>query len=143
THIAFIASASLYLLIVVIYLVLRIIFGDRFWWLSLLNSFAHLLFLPLLLLVPLALLIRTRQTILRMLPVMLIGGLWFGPYYLPKNLPVSNGNIIRVLTLNVWGNNHDLSRIESWVREVNADIVLLQEISPTYATDSLPNLEDL
>jgi vancomycin resistance protein VanJ len=120
-----------------------VIFGDRFWWLSLLNTFAHLLFLPLLLFVPLALLIRTRQPILRMLPVMLIGGLWFGPYFLPKNLPTPTGSVIRVLTLNVWGNNNDLSRIETWVREVNADIVLLQEISPAYATDSLPNLIDL
>lgn len=133
----------MYLFVLVVYLLLRVIFGDRFWWLSLLNTFAHLLFLPLLLVVPLAILIRARQTILRMLPVMLIGGLWFGPYFLPKNLPAPSGTVIRVLTLNVWGNNHDLSHIETWVRNTNADIVLLQEISPTYATDSLPNLIDL
>lgn len=136
-------SASIYGFLLVIYLLLRLIFGDRFSWLSLLNTFAHLLFLPLLLFVPLALLMRTRQTILRIFPLMLIGSLWFGPYYLPKNPPAPTGEVISVLTFNVWGNNHDLTRTETWIRDTNADIVLLQEISPTYAADCLPNLLDL
>jgi endonuclease/exonuclease/phosphatase (EEP) superfamily protein YafD len=134
---------NVYVITLVIYLVLRSIFGDRFWWLSLVNTFAYMLFLPLLVLLPVALLFRARLYTLRLLPVALVGGLWYGPYYLPKPVEIASDRTIRVLTHNVWGNNHDLRRMEDWIRQSNADLVLLQEISPAYAADSLPNLLDI
>jgi vancomycin resistance protein VanJ len=135
---------NLYVVTLIIYLILRGLFGDRFWWLSLVNTFAYILFLPLLALLPLALLFRARLHTLRLLPVALVGGLWYGPYYLPKPpVETASGRTIQVLTHNVWGNHHDLHQMEEWIRQSNADLVLLQEISPAYATDSLPNLMDI
>jgi endonuclease/exonuclease/phosphatase (EEP) superfamily protein YafD len=136
-------TAALYTIGLLGYLVLRLLFGDGFWWLSLLNTFAHLLFLPLLPLFTLAALLRARLTMLRLSPLAVIGGLWFGGYFLPKPAPTVTGRSINLLTSNVWGNNHDLHKIEAWIRQTNADIVLLQEISPAYAKDSLPNLLDV
>ncbi len=140
----FVSAASiLYLLAILDYLVLRGLFGDRFWWLSLVNTFAYGLFLPLIILLPLALLTRGQRATLTLLPVMLVGALWFTPYYLPKHLHAPGGTTLKVLTANVWGNNHDLRTIEAWIAESGADIVLMQEISPAYAGENLPDLLDL
>jgi vancomycin resistance protein VanJ len=134
---------TLYAVALVCYLVLRVLFGDRFWWLSLANTFAHLLFLPLLFLIPAALLFRLRSSALRLVPLAIIGGMWFVPYYVPRSTDALTGTSLKVLTFNVWGNNHDLAQVENWLRAEDADVVLLQEISPTYATDRLPGLLDL
>lgn len=134
--------AALYTLGLIAYLLLRVLFSDRFWWLALANNFAPFFFLPLVALLVLAVLLRARRTVF-LLPFALVGALWFGPYYLPKSVVASGGQTARVLTFNVWGNNHDLSQIETWLREVNPDLVLLQEISPAYAQETLPNLLDV
>jgi endonuclease/exonuclease/phosphatase family metal-dependent hydrolase len=136
-------TASLYALAMVVYLVLRLVFGDGFWWLSLLNSFAHLLFMPLVPLLALVALVRSRIAALRLLPLAVIGGLWFGPYLLPKSQAAQTGASLRVLTFNVWGNNHNLRPIEDWIRESQADVVLLQEVSPAYARNELTHLLDM
>lgn len=136
-------AASLYALVMVVYLVLRLVFGDGFWWLSLLNTFAHFLFLPLMPLLALVALVRSRIAALRLLPLAVIGGVWFGPYLLPKAQSSEVGITLRVLTFNVWGNNHDLRPIEAWIRESQADVVLLQEVSPAYAHSELRHLLDL
>ncbi len=133
---------GLYLIILAVYVILRGLFGDRFWWLSLLNTFAYVLLLPLAVLLPLALVTRARQTTLRLLPVLVAGGVWFAPYYLPKSPPVQTGTTLKVLTSNVWGHNHTLDEVENWVREVDADIVMLQEISPAYSQEHIPGLMD-
>jgi vancomycin resistance protein VanJ len=126
----------------VAYLILRVAFGDRWWWLAMLNNFAPLYFVPLVILLLLAALLRAQQIVM-LLPLALVGLVWFGPYFVPKRPAPASSATLRVLTYNVWGNNHDLHAIESWVREVNADLVLLQEISPAYARDSLPGLRDV
>lgn len=136
-------SAGVYSAAVIVYLVLRLLFGDGFWWLLLVNTFAYLVFVPLLVLIPAALLVRARMAAFRLFLLAVIALLWFGPYYTPKPVRAASDTALHVLSLNVWGNNHHLDDIEAWVRGNNADIVLLQEISPAYANDGLANLRDL
>ncbi len=136
-------TASLYALGMAVYLALRLVFGDGFWWLSLLNTFAHLLFLPLLPLLALAAFARSRAGTLRLLPLAVVGGLWFAPYFVPRIPNAASGIRLNLLTFNVWGHNHDLSQVETWLRDTEADIVLLQEVSPAYARTDLPHLRDL
>lgn len=136
------ALTGLYLMILLIYVILRGLFGDRFWWLSLLNTFAYVLLLPLVILLPLTVVTRARQTALRLLPVLVAGGIWLAPYYVPKSSPAPSGVTLKVLSANVWGNNHNLSAVETWIRGVDADIVLLQEISPAYSQEHMPDLMD-
>jgi endonuclease/exonuclease/phosphatase family metal-dependent hydrolase len=134
---------NLYVVTLVIYLILRGLFGDRFWWLSLVNTFAYILFLPLLALLPLALLFRARLYALRLLPVALVGGLWYGPYYLPKSPVQTSENTIRVATGNMWIRNPRLDELESWIRNSGADVLLMQEITPEYAAKRLDSLKDM
>lgn len=134
---------TVYLSLFSAYLILRYMLGDGVWWLSLVNTFAYGWFLPLLILVPLALLLRQRRAVVRLAPVVAVAGLWFGSYYVPTPTVNADGPMLQVIAANVWGNNHDLSSIEDWLRETNADVLILQEISPTYATDNLPALLDL
>ncbi|HEX2908132.1 MAG TPA: endonuclease/exonuclease/phosphatase family protein [Phototrophicaceae bacterium] len=133
---------GVYTLALVVYLALRLLFGDGFWWLGLLNTFAHLLFLPLLVLLPLALLIRARGAALRLLPLVVVAGLWFGPYYLPKAPPEAVGDTIRVATFNMRVVNNDLSLAETWIKQLGADIVCLQEIPLDLAESLLARLHE-
>jgi endonuclease/exonuclease/phosphatase family metal-dependent hydrolase len=133
---------NLYVIAVAFYLIARLLIGDRFWMLSLLNTFAYVVFVPLLPLLVIGLLLRQPRPTLRLLPVMALGGLWFAPY-LPKITPAVTGPTLTVLSQNVWGNNHNLTTFEDWLRGSGADVLLLQEISPAYATDGLPRLADV
>jgi endonuclease/exonuclease/phosphatase family metal-dependent hydrolase len=134
--------AALYTLALLAYLLLRVLFGDRFWWLALAHNFTPFFFAPLVALLALAAVLRTRRKGF-MLPFALLGALWFGPYFLPKQVPSAGGPTVRVLTFNVWGYNRTPSEIEAWIREVNPDLVFLQEISSDYARDAAPDLLDM
>jgi vancomycin resistance protein VanJ len=138
--------AGLYAAGLALVLLLRVCFGDRFWWLALLNSAAPYAFLPLILLLPLAIALRGRVVTIALAALAVIGGLWFGPYFLPYGaaasaLPQGPADL-RVVSFNVWGNNPRLAEVEAWLRAMDADLVLLQEIPPQYA-GGIPALADL
>lgn len=63
---------GLYVLTIFLYLPVRLILGDRFWPVNMVNTFAHLLFLPLLVLLVLALVVRSWRSVVKLLPVALI-----------------------------------------------------------------------
>lgn len=140
---AFVVTGVLYATIILTYLAVRLVAADAFWRLAFIDTFAHWLILPVFLLLPMALVLRKRRIAFALLPIALTGIVWFAPYFMPKFPPKPTGQVIRVLTFNVWGNNHDLSRIEDWIRQSGADLVLLQEVSPTHAEGVLPGLMDL
>lgn len=141
-HLLFSFIVGLYIAALAVYLLLRALFGDRFWWLSLVNTFAYFVFLPLLVLLPAALVFKMRRNALRLIPVALIGGLWLAPYYLPRspNASILAGQTLRALTFNVWGNNQHMDDVETWIRNSGADVVMLQEITPQHTQDVLPRL---
>lgn len=122
---------AFYLFFLTLYVILRFTLGDGIWWLSLLNTFAFLLFIPL----PLALLgawlQKTRS--LRWLSVALVAValVWFGQYFLPKTPRAAPGEPIKVLTYNMQAKDEGL---ESFLQDTQPDIVFLQEISSTLAT---------
>lgn len=136
-------SGGLYLAGLATYLVLRLVFGDRFWWLAAVNNVPHFLFIPLMAVFPMLLLIRARKLALVALVMVTVGMAWFVPYFIPKVQAAANGPTLRVLSFNVWGNNHRLEGVEAWIREQNADLVFLQEVSPAYARDSMPGLAEV
>jgi endonuclease/exonuclease/phosphatase family metal-dependent hydrolase len=89
------------------------------------------------------LLFRARLYTLRLLPVALVGGLWYGPYYLPKSPVQTSENIIRVATGNMWIRNPHMDNLEMWIRNSGADVLLMQEITPEYAAERLDSLKDV
>lgn len=136
--------ALAYLVLMLVYGVLRLTIGDGNPRLSLVNSFAYFLFLPLPLLLIFTLLARSRLAFLRLLPIVVVLLVWIGPRFVPKPIVAASGEKpLRMVTLNVWGNQHDFSRTEAWLRTTEADIISLEEVSPTYAAEKMKALSDL
>jgi len=124
-------AIAIYLLALAVYLMLRIVVGDRLWWLAFFNNFTPYYFAPLLILLPLALMARSRANIARLLPFAVIFLLWYGPYWLPKNIAAASENeSLKIVTFNVLPINPRLDDVVEWIRETDADVVLLQELSP-------------
>lgn len=132
-----------YLVGLVSYLGLRVAFGGRFWWLALLNDFVVVLFLPLPIVLVLGGLFRFRWVLAIGLGLALVGVLWFGPYFVPKAKASPTESTLCVVTFNTWGHNSRLEEWQEWLREIEADIVLMQEIPERYANNGVPELEDL
>jgi endonuclease/exonuclease/phosphatase (EEP) superfamily protein YafD len=98
-----------------------------------LGNFTPFYFAPLLVLLPLMLLARAKRGALLMLPLALLGLLWFGRLYLPKAAAeAGDAPTLRVITFNVWGDNRDLSAIEDWMRGQAADVVVTIELPPAW-----------
>ncbi|MFN8419686.1 MAG: endonuclease/exonuclease/phosphatase family protein [Anaerolineae bacterium] len=135
------SSAVLYLLALVAYLVLRGVFGDRLF-MGVINSFAHLLFLPLILALPLLALLRSRWSLLGLV-LLIVAGTWFGSYFLPKFHTAATGNTLKVVTFNVWRENTQLSELETWLRSIDADVILIQEYPRQFPTTTVRNLQDV
>lgn len=134
----------IYVLVLALYLILRLVVGDRWWWLAFLNNFAPYYFLTLLIFFPMAVILRNRTNIVRLLPFVLIGLLWYGSYWLPKNTAVASGSeSLKIVTFNVLPINPRLDDVVAWIREMNADVVLLQELAPHIKTRLREELADL
>ncbi|MCD6290943.1 MAG: endonuclease/exonuclease/phosphatase family protein [Anaerolineae bacterium] len=115
---------------IVAWLVLRQFFPDsRWWWLALADTFALYLFTPLILLIPVAWLTRTRWAARAMI-IPLVAFLWlFGGLFLPKFPTIqADAPTLTVMTFNVWGFNTDAEAIAGVIHQVNPDIILLQEV---------------
>lgn len=108
---------------------LHLYFGDRLWWLALVNSFVPLLFVPLLVFIPLAPLVRHplyQSGILIPVGYFL---LVYGPLFLPKSSPphLAEPAPFTVMTFNMWSGSRQAATI-NLVREHDLpDIVALQE----------------
>src|SRR5436190_763553 len=120
-------GSGAYLIGLAIFLLLRLVFGSRFWWLGLINNFTPWTFLPLVVLFPLIALLGTRWLLVAATVLALICVALFGPYYVPRTHPTPIGATIRIVTFNIWPNNQDMQQVEAWLRQINADVVFLQE----------------
>src|SRR5438105_7088675 len=86
---------SAYLLSLTSYLILRLFFGDRFWWLALINVVMFWTFLPLMVGVPLVILLRSRWLIGLALILSLVWIIQFGRFFIPKNHPLPTGQQLK------------------------------------------------
>lgn len=116
------------------YLILRAIFDGEWWWLGLLNTFALWLFMPLLMLIPLALLLRGKRTAALSLCLALLGFWKFAP--MADRPPSSAPQDFRVLAFNVWKDNSRIDKTVDWILAQNADILILEE----FVEENLPAL---
>lgn len=119
-----------YLAALLLWLALHLLYGDRWWWLFLLTSLAFYLFLPALLLPPIAL--ATRH------PPLWVGfglaaAVWvglFGRLYLPHSAPAyASDTILTVLTYNALYHNTEVEHMVAAIRANDADLVAIQELS--------------
>src|SRR5689334_16910184 len=136
-------SLLTYLGTLVLYLILRLSFGDRLWWLAALNNFAFWIFVPLIAVLPVALLLRRRWLIVTASVLSLIAALWIGPYYLPKVTAAPSGLTLNIVTFNMYRNNPRVSDVETWLRQQQVDVVFLQEIPRSYSGNQIASLIDI
>lgn len=103
------------------------------WWLELSSIFALYLFAPVLILVPLAILMRSvliRGTVM-------IGAVafltLFSSQLLPPDIEQTAASQLRVVTYNTLALNQQPDSVVATIRAQNADIVAIQELSPSVA----------
>jgi endonuclease/exonuclease/phosphatase (EEP) superfamily protein YafD len=127
---------------IVVWQILRLAAGDRWWWLASANVLSLYLFLPLLALVPLAWLARQRAAIVSTTVPAAILVLLYGGLFLPSMAPpgVGDAETFRVMTLNVLYTNDDGAAIERLVRAKQPDLICLQELNPRLAADLVARL---
>src|SRR5690242_6061368 len=117
----------IYLLVMLLYALSRFIIQDRFWIISLLNTFAFVIFVPLPILLIFTLIARSRRAMLYLLPIIMWIVIWFGPRFLPKNKAASISTF-RVMTNNVSHFNQSPARIPAVILAQNPDVIFLQEV---------------
>jgi vancomycin resistance protein VanJ len=126
------------------YLFLRLVFGDSLWWLAWLNNFTPYYFLPLLISFPLALGLRRHRLSIVHFLLLSIGIVWFLPRFTHGlSTPAVSAPRLTIVTFNVWGDNSQLEDVIDWLRETNADVVLLQEIPPAWSGVTIAEIHDL
>ncbi len=136
--------AVAYALAVVVWQIMRLAAGDRWWWLASANVLSLYLFLPLLVLLPLAGVTRQRTAVVATATSTLVFLLLYGGLFLPSWVPVeaADAATFRVMTLNVLFTNDDGAAIERLVRAERPDLICLQELNPRLAADLVVRLGD-
>ncbi len=134
---------TLYLISFVTYLALRLVLGDRFWWLALINAFAIYTFVPAFALLGLSLLLRLWRTAFRVGLVCLLAIVWFGPFFQARPAPTIRGTVLTVVSANLYSDrNYDFENVITWLQEISPDLVLIQE-SPSVFSDGIDALRDI
>ncbi|MEM6281833.1 MAG: endonuclease/exonuclease/phosphatase family protein [Chloroflexota bacterium] len=116
------------------YIAARVIIGDGYWLLSFANNFAPYYFLPLVVALPAALVMRRRviSSTLGVLLLLAVG--WYGPRFVPQAAaPAANSTTLTVVTFNMFGENETVREAVNWLLTTDADVILLQETpAPIY-----------
>ncbi|OGO19167.1 MAG: hypothetical protein A2Z14_06610 [Chloroflexi bacterium RBG_16_48_8] len=112
------------------YYVIRELSQTKLWFIQALHYVLPWLFIPLVMLLPLAILLRSRiKTLLLILPLPLFL-LTYGELYLPR-LPVrTTGDPFVVMTYNVWEGNVQFDQIASEIQTHDPDLLSIHESSP-------------
>jgi vancomycin resistance protein VanJ len=110
------------------------LFGTRWWWLFLLNTFAEYLFLPLPVILAIALFTRRREIWVGFGAGLALGVCLYGGLFLP---PAPKGDtssaMLTVMSYNMLGPSENPEGVVATIRSANADVVALQELNPPAA----------
>jgi vancomycin resistance protein VanJ len=117
-----------------VWYVLRELHGDSWDWLALVNTFALYLFVPLLFLVVIVLAARHFDLLPLLGAPLALFILLFGAQWIP---PLTRADptlpTLRVMTFNVNGNTNYPERATTRITTEDADLVLIQELSPHHS----------
>ncbi len=114
-----------------LYLTYHFICGDCLPIVAQFNHIAHFVLLSGLVGFVTTIILRgNKQQIAWFLPSIIIFGLWFGGNWLPKSTPDVEGIEIKVATYNVLGFMADPEQTFAVIRNLDADLIGLQELRP-------------
>jgi vancomycin resistance protein VanJ len=140
------AAIDLYALATIIYLLLRLLLGERFWPVALLNSLMPLPLLPAVsaLLVQLAFwlarIVRVWHAAL-LLPAALAFIVLYGGLFVPRARTAPEGaSTFMLLSFNVQSQMGNSDDIAAFLLSSGADVIALQELTQTLADQLIPQL---
>jgi Uncharacterized protein conserved in bacteria, COG3021 len=140
------ATVIVYLLFLVVWLITRTLFGDRWWWLFLLNAVTPYLLMPLPLLILPAIIARRWFAVVLSIPLFVISApLLIDPWLRFDTARYGfsfQGAPFRIMTFNINGGNDRPDRVVAAIRDARPDIVALQEINPDIAAALERNLKN-
>lgn len=104
--------------------------GERWNIVAFFNTFAQIMWLPALFLLPLALLLRSGRTVVLLLPAALAFVITFGDHFMPHATvtPTEKQTVFTFMTYNLLDNGRDSSEIVELIAEAEPDVVALQEL---------------
>ncbi len=137
------ALTHYYFMAFFIWLVLSPFFGDRWWWLFLLNSFSVYFFFLLPLPLTLAIITRKRSLLIGTLGIFLAGLILYGGLFLPSfEQNKKTEQQLSVMTFNLLGSNTEPAGVISSIRASDAEIIAFQELNPEIAREIEKELLD-
>jgi len=126
----FFGVVGIYGVFVMLALILRLTVGEQWQVVSRLNNALHLLIMPALILLPLCLFARRFRLALLMLPACVTFVTVYGIMFIPRSVSVSeDAQKISLLTYNLQAEQDLLDPMVQNIRDAQADIVALQEMS--------------
>ncbi len=126
----FVALTGAYGLTITLFLALRLLVGEQWTLIAIVNSFVHLMLIPALALLPLCMIRRRWRLALTQLPAALVFTASYGGAFLPQPIATApDAFSFSVMTYNLHIEKWELDPIISLIREADADIVALQEFS--------------
>jgi vancomycin resistance protein VanJ len=134
-----------YVVLIVLWLVTRSLFSDLVGWIGLLNYLAIYLFIPLPILLAIALWQRWRRLVVGLCIPLLAFYIFYGMLFLPS-APTqvgSPGQPLTVMTFNLRLGNQSEQPIAQIIRAANPDIVGVQEWMPELAKPLMASLIDV
>jgi vancomycin resistance protein VanJ len=135
---------QVYLGSLVTWATMRMLFGDRWWWLFFLNTFAQYLFLPLPALFATAWFTRRRSLWAGFGTALTIGTHLYGWMWWPKpNLHHESHATLTVMTFNMLGFNQHPDGVVAAIRASTADVIAIQELNVPTARHIQKNLANL
>ncbi|MCU0514898.1 MAG: endonuclease/exonuclease/phosphatase family protein [Anaerolineae bacterium] len=131
-HSLFIALVDAYAASVLLLLAGNVLIGEQWVVIAFFNTFAHLLWLPALALLPVCLLLRQGRSVLLLLPIVLTFALTYGGQFWPRSPAAPAGSQpLSLLTFNLLADGSPVTARMAIIRAAAADVVALQEYSPT------------
>ncbi len=128
------------------WIAIHALIGDSRWWSFLLNTFALYLFVPLIVTVPLAILLRNYLLRACALLGTILFLAFYGNLFVPPTLrPAVPAGAPRLtaMTFNVHVSNQNPDGVAAAIRRSGADVVGLQEVNPAMAQGLRRDLSDL
>jgi vancomycin resistance protein VanJ len=130
-----------YLILLASWFGLYVLFGDGSGYLGLANALAVYFFAPLPFVLLVAIGTRDKSQLIASLLALAVFAANWGPLFWPKSGAVE-GDILRVMSFNVLGRKGDPNQVIASIQAENADVLMLQEVTPEFSALMTLALED-
>jgi endonuclease/exonuclease/phosphatase (EEP) superfamily protein YafD len=137
-----VAFCTLYVVLFGVYLIGRAVWGDGVLVWAIFNNAMLWGFAALAVITLLAVLLRAPRVVALGFVLLVIGLVHYGPRWTPKTVTPSDDTFTAV-SLNILAANDDFARVEDVIRQLDADVLVLQEVTDTAQDILIPVLNDL